>query len=526
MERIKISNHKLLRIILFFSLVLLLGFGSSQKAQASSKYPYLIKVNKKMNTVTVYKQDSKGKYTKPVKAMVCSTGADTPLGTFRTPVKYRWKILSHNVWGQYSTRITGSILFHSVWYYEKDSSTLSVRQYNRLGTQASAGCVRLSTADAKWIYDNCPIGTTVTIYNSSNPGPLGKPSAIKINKYTWDPSDQWSKNNPWNGKKPTIKGTSDQTVLAGNSLNLKKKVKAYDTCGNDITSKLKIDTSKLNLKKAGTYKVTYSVTDAINRKATKTIKVKVVAPEKITFKGVSNKVVNYNEYKNKKLKDYVMDGVSAYSGKHKIDKDKISYKSEVIKNDSQQKVYKITYSVTNVTTKKKTTKSITITLDKKGPQITCSSLYLTGEAYNTFRAELKKNQYKHVTVKDNTTKANKINVSNKVTKVSDNVYRVTYTAKDAVNNKSTANQTVYVLKNPQLVVKKDTVTVNSVSEISKHALENVMFKASGKDFTSQFKSNIHMKVEQIAENETYKVTYTLTVCGKTITKTASYEIAN
>ncbi|MDO5521571.1 MAG: L,D-transpeptidase family protein [bacterium] len=524
MERIKIKNCKLLRIILFCSFVLLLGSFSSQKAQASSKYPYMIKVNKKMNTVTVYKQDSKGKYTKPVKAMVCSTGADTPLGTFRTPVKYRWKILSHSVWGQYSTRITGSILFHSVWYYEKDPSTLSIKQYNRLGTQASAGCVRLTTADAKWIYDNCPVGTTVTIYNSSNPGPLGKPSAIKVNTYSWDPSDKWSKSNPWNSKKPSITGTSNKTVLAGNSLNLKDKVKAYDTCGNNITSKLKIDTSKLNLKKAGTYKVTYSVTDAINKKVTKTIKVKVVAPEKVTFKGVNNKVLSYNSYKNKKLNDYVMNGVSAYAEKHKIDNNKISYKSQLIKNDSQAKVYKITYSVKNPGSKKKTTKTITITLDKKGPAINCSTLYLTTDVYNTFRQELKKNQYKHVTVKDNTTKSEKIKVSNKVTKVSDNVYRVTYTATDSVNNKSIANQTVNVLKNPVLAVKKEVVTVASVSDIQKHAVENVMVKASGKDFTSHFKSEIKVNVQTVIENESYKVTYTLKVCGKTITHTAVYQI--
>ena len=38
------------------------------------KFPYYIKVNRLMNTVTVYAKDEAGAYTVPVKAMVCSCG--------------------------------------------------------------------------------------------------------------------------------------------------------------------------------------------------------------------------------------------------------------------------------------------------------------------------------------------------------------------------------------------------------------------------------------------------------------------
>ena len=63
------------------------------------------------------------------------------------------------------------------------------------------GCIRLTVADAKWIFDNCPLGTSVEFYSSSNPGPLGKPSAKKISSYgkplmNWDPTDP-DPNNPW-----------------------------------------------------------------------------------------------------------------------------------------------------------------------------------------------------------------------------------------------------------------------------------------------------------------------------------------
>ena len=80
------------------------------------KMPYEIHVNKQMNCITVYKANKKGKYTKPVKAMVCSAGRKTPLGTFNISTKYYWKAMIHEVWAQYATRITGDILFHSVPY--------------------------------------------------------------------------------------------------------------------------------------------------------------------------------------------------------------------------------------------------------------------------------------------------------------------------------------------------------------------------------------------------------------------------
>lgn len=39
----------------------------------------------------------------------------------------------------------------------------SKRNYSRLGTPASAGCVRLSAADAKWLYDHTPVGAVVVV---------------------------------------------------------------------------------------------------------------------------------------------------------------------------------------------------------------------------------------------------------------------------------------------------------------------------------------------------------------------------
>lgn len=168
---------------------------------------YYIKVNLQANVVTIYKKDEEGKFTVPVKAMVCSTGTATPTsGVYSTTNKYEWRLLIGNVYGQYATRIVGSILFHSVPYTKKDPSALEYWEYDKLGTKASAGCIRLTVKDAKWIYDNCKSGTKVEFYSDSNPGPLGKPTAQKIsnadeNIRIWDPTDPKS-NNPWKTYNP------------------------------------------------------------------------------------------------------------------------------------------------------------------------------------------------------------------------------------------------------------------------------------------------------------------------------------
>lgn len=155
-----------------------------------SQPSYVIKVNKKKNCVTVYAKDGKKGYIIPVKAFPCSAGKATPITTAKTPAKYRWHRLNGNCYGQWCTRIKQGYLFHSVMYGKKKNTSLSVSNYNKLGKTASHGCIRLQAGDAKWIYDNCKLKTKVVIYNSSDPGPLGKPAAVKLPKWhKWDPTD-------------------------------------------------------------------------------------------------------------------------------------------------------------------------------------------------------------------------------------------------------------------------------------------------------------------------------------------------
>lgn len=175
--------------------------------------PYYIKVNNEANVVTIYGKDENGYYSVPIKAMICSTGEVTP-PSWRYPSnkydiqgRWEWLDLMGDVYGHYATQIAGNILFHSVPYTEKwNPGSLEWWEYDKLGTACSAGCVRLTLADAWWIFHYVPSGTTVEFYYDSDPGPLGKPWARKISDNVecrgWDPTDG-SADNPWYKPTPT-----------------------------------------------------------------------------------------------------------------------------------------------------------------------------------------------------------------------------------------------------------------------------------------------------------------------------------
>ena len=134
--------------------------------------------------------------------MVCSTGLynATPRGTYQISTKASvagtlWRC----VWAVRDADSRG-ILFHSVPHYKRAKDTLCTDKYNKLGQQASMGCVRLTVEDAKWIAENCPEGTTVEIYDGKTQGRSGNRRHKKLDKSDpdchWDPTDP-DEENPW-----------------------------------------------------------------------------------------------------------------------------------------------------------------------------------------------------------------------------------------------------------------------------------------------------------------------------------------
>lgn len=193
-------------------------------------FPYFLAVNRDANTVTVYTADENGQYTKPYMAMVCSGGTDTPTGYWNTPVNYDWRLLSGPCYGQYATRIDGPYLFHSVPYYTQHKDDLEYDEFNKLGTTASLGCIRLAVVDVRWIYENCPIGTPVAIYDdAANPGPMGKPDTLTTdpkdeNLRGWDPTDP-DPANPWSDE--YLDGTAIRSAAAQSDWDAFKVSEAF-----------------------------------------------------------------------------------------------------------------------------------------------------------------------------------------------------------------------------------------------------------------------------------------------------------
>lgn len=215
---------KVVLSLLLAALTLNLLCGAAQAKGKSS--PYYIRVNRATCTVTIYHTDGAGRRGEPFKAMVCSVGKPgrglTPTGTY-TLTGYRplWCHMKDGSYGQYISQFKGNYLFHSVCYRERDPATLIPEEYNDLGSPASLGCVRLQTADAKWIYENCPAGTKVEIFSgSAADDPLGKPAKLVERLDPADPNSGWDptdprEENPWHAvlaAPPPVAYPSTQSV--------------------------------------------------------------------------------------------------------------------------------------------------------------------------------------------------------------------------------------------------------------------------------------------------------------------------
>ena len=160
------------------------------------RFPYFISLDKVGRIVTFYTTNEEGKYEIPVRQCICSVGADIcnlPDGVYQLKgTRNRWEKLPDNgeaLYAQYATKLTGSVIFHSVPYTAEEKSALDTRRFENLGKLSGGGYVRLTVECAKWIYDNCPAGTPVRVFSATYDATLIEKLTPPLPENGWDPTD-------------------------------------------------------------------------------------------------------------------------------------------------------------------------------------------------------------------------------------------------------------------------------------------------------------------------------------------------
>jgi len=197
-----------LLILLFFVLLLTIVitnriYAYQRPAWSPAAGPIVQRITINTATEQLIAFDANGE---PLKVISCSTGArgNTTVGVYRTSNYYLWRQMKGNVWSRYAIRFNGRELIHSVPYYRRTKDSLEYKQYNRLGTPASAGCCRVALCDAKWLYENTVPRTRVEVIRDDSIVYELSREIIKIDindleKRGWDPTDT-DPNSPYNIK--------------------------------------------------------------------------------------------------------------------------------------------------------------------------------------------------------------------------------------------------------------------------------------------------------------------------------------
>jgi peptidoglycan hydrolase-like protein with peptidoglycan-binding domain len=172
--------------------------GSPKPTPAPTPIPYAIDVDINNQLIKVYGLDEFGQHTRLDRVFTASTGTEkfpSDVGTFTlSGRKARWAEFPN--WGggkaRWWVRINGDIAFHSVIYNSNSLDDVNMSSVRKLGSRASHGCIRLTVADAKWIYDNIGAGTVVRIHEDAPLDPelkaAHKPGNFNTGTYLHNPT--------------------------------------------------------------------------------------------------------------------------------------------------------------------------------------------------------------------------------------------------------------------------------------------------------------------------------------------------
>lgn len=146
----------------------------SDEEKIVSDSPYYLYYEKGSFTLTVYGKDDNGDYTRVVRTIRAAHGGNkTPAGTFKLGGKERWHTFPNGGSAQYAVKYHNKLYIHSSLYETEDPQTMWPKYYNGekgIGKASTGGCLRMTVAAAKFIYNNCPSGTILKIVNGSPKG--------------------------------------------------------------------------------------------------------------------------------------------------------------------------------------------------------------------------------------------------------------------------------------------------------------------------------------------------------------------
>ena len=162
------------KLALYSILLTLLTSAISPFARADAiASPYRVDVDIVNQIVTVYENRDGGAI---VMQGLCSSGAEdaTPLGTFKMPEKERdgereewFHFRAFGGYARYASRIHYDVMFHSLLYNRPNEASINEQSVRDYGYPVSHGCIRMRTEDARFIAENCPVGTVVKIHKDN-----------------------------------------------------------------------------------------------------------------------------------------------------------------------------------------------------------------------------------------------------------------------------------------------------------------------------------------------------------------------
>lgn len=119
-------------------------------------------------------------------------GKTTPTGNFKIQgasggrkAKLRTaKMSSGKSYAEFLCRFHNGKCMHTVPYSKRQTTGhVFKNEFNKLGSVASAGCVRMPWKMASYIYNNCPVGTPVRVFKGTKGKyPMGKPKKYTATK--------------------------------------------------------------------------------------------------------------------------------------------------------------------------------------------------------------------------------------------------------------------------------------------------------------------------------------------------------